>query len=200
MFKNGFNVRVVKGVEDSDGYVKMSHGQVYKLTLHNRNDTRCDARVEIDGKEVGTWRLNAYTPITLERPADDTGQFTFYKLGTAEGQQVGLTDDQMLGLIKVTFMPERKREPVCDLVGAVRGGRSDIMFGGAESLTMGGGATRSAGGTGLSGRSSQQFHTVANLDYDPLRQVVINLRLVCRDSGPRPLVSVQETTVPPRIG
>jgi hypothetical protein len=56
----------------------------------------------------------------------------------------------------------------------------------------------SAGGTGLSGKSEQEFHTVQPLDYDKTGFVQINLRLGCEADEPRPLTPVS-TPVPPSL-
>ena len=109
MYLNQFSVRVIGGNEQSGGYVELPHGKKYSLSLRNGRDVRCDARVEIDGKDVGTFRIDASRTIRLERPAHDTGRFTFYKLGTAEAHQAGLEEgNPNLGLVKVTFTPEGK--------------------------------------------------------------------------------------------
>ncbi len=112
MFLNGYSVRVPNSHRESDGYVQLRHGQTYTLVLRNGNSTRCDARVEVDGKMVGLFRINAYSNLTLERPSQDTGKFTFYKLGTHEANQVGLDSGSSdLGLVKVTFTPEDINRP-----------------------------------------------------------------------------------------
>lgn len=108
MYLNNYSVRVLGGHEDC-GYVEMTHGQRYRLVLRNDASTRCDAKVSIDGKHVGTWRINAGESITLERPAHDTGCFTFYEAGTADSGKAGLESVNKidLGLVSVTFIPEQ---------------------------------------------------------------------------------------------
>jgi len=113
MFLNLFSVRVIGGKEQSGGYVEVAHGKQYSLSLRNSRNVRCDARVEIDGQDVGTWRIDSHSTIKLERPAHDTGRFTFYELGTSEAEQAGLAEgDPNLGLVKVTFTPERVARPL----------------------------------------------------------------------------------------
>ena len=53
MYMNGFSVKVIPGNEVAGGYVEIAHGTVYRLALRNDTDVRCDARVEIDGTNVG---------------------------------------------------------------------------------------------------------------------------------------------------
>ncbi len=109
------NVAVIvpQGREKESGYVHLTHGQVYTLSLNNHwNDRRCDAVVSIDGKDMGTFRLDALGRITLERPVHDQGCFTFYKADTPEfaaaaGGDVK-RDDR--GLVTVVFKPEKRRQ------------------------------------------------------------------------------------------
>jgi hypothetical protein len=225
MYLNGFSVRVTshKG-EQPGGYVLMQHGKHYRIVLHNHNNERCAAQVQVDGKDIGTFRINGNDSLTLERPAHDDGRFTFYKLGTPEAAQVGLDGSSSeLGLVRVTFTPEKHQEPVQWIttgtyaVGSAGGWYDSPTYTSCHSLgeptaSLGGGARGmsavsapkaqncAAGGTGLSGHSDQHFHTVANLDYDYTRQTVIHLRLVCdMCQDPRPLTSYS-TPVPPRVG
>lgn len=215
MYLNDFSVRVVEGTETPGGYVEMRHGQVYTLKLRNSRNVRCDARVEIGGKHVGTWRIRTNSGITLERPAHDTGQFTFYKLGTPEASAAQLNGgDLNLGLVRVTFTPEREKvyptawpEPLpwTWTRGPTPYPQYDWSTSSAKGIAEGmpsascGYQSRSAGGTGLSGASGQQFVDVGHIDYDYSQQTVIHLRLVCKDDhGPRPLTSTS-TPVPPRV-
>ncbi|MCI5131036.1 MAG: hypothetical protein D3904_05810 [Candidatus Electrothrix sp. EH2] len=55
-----------------------------------------------------------------------------------------------------------------------------------------------AGGTGLSGKSEQEFRTAESLDYDETGFVQINLRLVCKVDQPRPLTP-SSTPIPPPL-
>lgn len=106
MYLNNFSVRVLGGKELPGGYVELEHGRSYCLVLRNDRPTDCDARVEIDGKAIGTWRIPHNTSTTLERPALDNGRFTFYEAASAEAGLAGLAaGDPNLGLVKVTFTP-----------------------------------------------------------------------------------------------
>lgn len=190
MYFNSFSLRIVGGQERGGGYVDMRHGQKYSLQMRNDNRERCDARVEIDGQYVGTWRINAHSSVNIDRPAHDTGQFTFYRLGSEESNLVQLNGASPdLGLVKVTFTPERRVEPVSYTSYTLTGARS---FGVKD-------VTRGAGGTGLSGQSSQHSTQAQEIRHDYSRQTVIQLRLVCVDvDGPRPLMA-HSTPYPPRI-
>jgi len=106
MYFSKCSVRVLGGDEREGGYVVMQHGQQYKLVLRNDKDVPCDAEVVIGGKNVGKWRVGARSAITLERPVNDHGCFTFYEAGTPEGDAAGIVKgDSHNGLISVTFRP-----------------------------------------------------------------------------------------------
>lgn len=229
MFLNEFSVRIPDGHETSGGYVELRHGQTYRLRLRNSRGVRCDARVEIDGKHIGTWRIPAHESIVLERPEHDDGRFTFYKLGTADAEAAQLDrNDPNLGLVKVTFMPERegrlwwwgqstyepylrwvpRPDPLCppsyprydwaEYSTTSAGGRRGIKSLQPSAFAM---PSASAGGTGLSGESDQRFGNASRIEYDYSQQTTIHLRLVCKNEqreGPRPLTSTSNP-IPPRI-
>jgi hypothetical protein len=207
--------KVKQPYEDEHGYVYLQHGDVYRICFRNHSDKNNDVIIEVDGKEIGCWRLKAYQTATIEHPVDDSGKFTFYELGSSEAQKIGLNSISRadLGLVKVTFIPEKPKHhriPAIDTfplgakgIGATKGGDWSESFssgshGGGQSVNLN---TRSAGGTGLSGKSEQQFGTAGAIDRDYDRQTVINLRLVAKPSNePRPLRSVNLTVsnpVPP---
>jgi hypothetical protein len=199
MQKFSFSVLIPEGKENEAGYVVMEHGTKYTVVLRNNNAVRADARLEIDGKHQGTWRLPARDSISLERPGHDTGHFTFYKAGSSQGSAIGLDkNDPELGLIKVTFTPEKEPQFYPDVVeyesyGSASGSRSVERS--AKSRGF------SAGGTGLSGSSNQSFGQAKEMDLDLSSQVVIHLRLVAQKATdePRPLTSYS-TPVPPPVG
>lgn len=198
MYLNNFSVVVEHGNEISGGYVEMQHSQQYNLRLRNDRPMRCDSRVEIDGKHVGTWRINAHQTITLERPAHDTGRFTFYRVNSQEALNIGLDyNDPNLGVIKVTFTPEKRYEQV-------KTSKPDVVYrGGARGMSASySPVTLGAGGTGLSGMSSQHFGIANEIQYDYSQETVIHLRLVERNMSyaneARPLTQYS-TPIPPRV-
>ena len=207
MLLQGFTARVIEGQEVPGGYVELRHGQQYTLRLKNANRLRCDAAVYVDGKHVGTWRLNGFDHIDLERPAHDHGRFTFYKSGTTEANQAGLEKNDELGLVKVVFTPEAERI-VRPLVSSVRSNwtisppySTTITMDAGEApvaYAMAATSRYDSGGTGLSGHSNQNFGSVAPLDYDYSKQTTIHLRLVTPSDDPRPLTAFS-SPVPPAV-
>lgn len=120
------------------------------------------------------WRIGARSSIRIERPVHDNGKSTFYRVGTVEARKAGVIESETAGLLRAVFKPERPE-----------GG---VLY-----------ARHEAGGTGLSGKSDQQFRSVAALDYDEDGFVTINLRLVSIAEEPRPLFP-KCTPVPPPVG
>lgn len=197
-----YSVVISQGVETGEGYVKMKHGQQYVISLRNRKSSRCNAAVMVDGKEIGAFRLNGYGHTELERPPDDTGRFTFYRLGSNEAKKAGLGDvsEFELGLIQVTFTPEKHTYRVATATAGVA--VADVSGTLLDVPTATPRSSYSAGGTGLSGHSNQGFVNVAemNLDYD--NAVTISLRLIADENDIRPLASAQGknyTPVPPPV-
>jgi len=210
-----FSVEILKGKELNSGYVAMKHNTKYALRLSNFGDLRCDAEVEIDGKPVGAWRVPSNDSTVIERPTHETGCFTFYKAGTREAKKAELVRSGKLGLISVIFKPEE--EPVIhfdidcedaedlnyefdddiDLSFDVEDEDAEGEFS-FSSDDEGAEEELEAGGTGLSGKSEQEFCTVQPLDYDETGFVQINLRLVCENNEPRPLTP-SSTPIPPPL-
>jgi hypothetical protein len=221
---NGKEVRIVPSkssrgfyTEDEQGYVYLQHKDIYEVAFANNSREKCDVVIEIDGKIIGEWRLNAYCKGQIEHGADDTGKFTFYEIGSVEARQTELTSvsNEKLGLVTVTFIPELASLPGIPVLDSYSGAKGGVEKGGDfhyESFSGPRGSgqsvdlamtTRGAGGTGLSGRSSQVFGRAERIDRDYDRQTVINLRLVAKPNDePRPLRAVNSTVsnlVPPPV-
>jgi hypothetical protein len=148
-----FAVEIPQGMLLATGHVELAHNQKYSIRLVNRSYyLRADAKIMIDGHHVGTWRLNTNSMIEIERPAHDTGCFTFYALGTKEAYLAELKANDHLGLVHVEFTPE-----------------VDEMF----PIQF----SRKEGGTGLSGSSDQRFTlaTKMQLNKDLTRHIYLRL-------------------------
>lgn len=178
-----YSFSIPEGRETEEGYVYLHHGTKYTIRLDNAGDRRCDAKITIDGKSVGSFRVDAYDSFLIERPAEEDGCFTFYKSGSPEAESAQLGDDDSLGLISVEFRPER------------------ISSGIDSETKLYQSALRTpseAGGTGLSGESKQEFNSTKALTSDPAEHVTIHLRLVCEPNDARPLHK-RETNIPPAL-
>lgn len=214
-----FSVTIPEGQEQSSGHVHLPNGQQYRIRLNNHfPDRRCDATVRVDGKEVGTFRLERIGGMLLERPAHDTGKFTFYGIRSDEAKVAGVDGvaREARGLVEVTFRPERQAAPLREYLKSASISHATPRCGhiSVTSHSVGQGEVRpvslqtgqeksvGAGITGLSGHSLQEFHDVPNLTYDPVEEVQITLRLVeVTQDGPRPLTSVPRSNpVPAAVG
>ena len=182
---NGFSVSIPEGKARAEGYVEMLHGTKYTIVMENDTDDECDAEVSIDGQNVGLWRIKAHMNATVERPVHDTGRFTFYQVGSADAEKAGIEKTDLAGLISVTFKPEQKIEPAAF---------KKVLHASPHAN----GGFFEAGGTGLSGKSDQEFVTVRALEYDESKQVTIHLRLVATKDAPRPLFP-KSTPIPPPV-
>jgi hypothetical protein len=170
-----YSVSIPEGRSSNDGYVQLEHGTFYSISLDNSGPHPCDAEVSIDGGPVGVWRVDPRSTITLERPVDDTGRFTFYNAGTQEARLAEVTNGPNAGLVTVVFRPGRHVQLGQALYSApVRGG------------------------TGLSGMSHQEFDDAEELEHFDGQEITIHLRLVGVPSGPRPLHK-RSTPVPPPV-
>ena len=186
-----YEVRVNQGEEVDKGYVLLEHNTKYSITLKNNNSNDCDAKIHIDGVSVGTFRVSSNSSSTIERPSSETGCFTFLKFDSDEAIQAKLNKNQDLGLVSVKFMTEKSTfQP-----------RAQFGVFPPQAQQQGGFQRQgvSAGGTGLSGESSQKFNKVKQLDYDEEKTIKINLRLICKEKDMiRPLVA-RETDTPPSL-
>jgi hypothetical protein len=183
---NDFEVVIPEGDETEVGYVCLKHGTQYSIKLRNYSERlRCNATVKIDGRSVGTWRVDRSDTITIERPVHDSGRFTFYQEGTPEAAKANIRATEELGLISVLFRPEKEKQ-------------ASLFMAGPSIQRMAGPRPFAAGGTGLSGKSSQQFDEAAEIEIDDEKAVTIHLRLVAIQNEPRPLFAL-ETPVPPAV-
>lgn len=210
MYLNGYSVRVPQGVERAHGYVHLNHGQQFTLVLGNKNTCRCNATVRLDGKEVGTWRLERGQTITLERPVNEAKLFTFYRADSTEGRHVAPdVSESNQGVLSVEFVPEDASFSLhtADVLGfepSSMQGRGILRGVSFNAGVIGANTTCStAGVSGLSGSSDQRFTRADHMKLDHGSRQTINLRLVCSpvSTDPTPLrpVGRQETPLPPPV-
>lgn len=136
-----------KIIEFHDGCFLIPHNTEYKIILHNSNSTKANAKIFIDGKEIGFFRINENETLILERPLHISRKFTFYDLDSEEAKDSNLKDinPKFLGTIKV----ELENELIMPIT------QSELF----ES-------TLDNGGTGLSRISSQRFQKAAFMRVD----------------------------------
>lgn len=228
---NGFSLSVLgdgisarKKYMNGANYFLLPHGSQYKLRLTNNRSPRCDAEVWIDGERIGTWRINSYSSVTIERPADINRRFVFLRENSCTARTAGIVSgDSDNGLIKVIFKPERQQEfmlfnnNLCSLQGANRDGECHLsgMMNMAPLSSMMDMASRkkslqqsySHGATALGGTSGQEFDTTSSIyNVDTANITTITARLLVDNDlscDYKPLVSlksaVNETNYPSRL-
>jgi hypothetical protein len=155
-----------------DGYERMRHGQTYSIKLQNNTAKRCDVEISIDGARIDTWRLFAHQNAELKSPDNCHKRFTFLAIGSQEAgaAQLHAVSRNALGVVKAQFFPEKTPKPL-----VVNENYSSPKRG----CTMG----FSAGGTGLSGHTFQQYGTASPIEReDEDKSVTIEVRLI-EDDG-----------------
>jgi hypothetical protein len=75
---------------DNANYVPIHHLEEYKIKLYNNKSVKCDATINIDGEDIGTWRINSFQPITIERPSDVERKFTYADEKSTEAKKSGM--------------------------------------------------------------------------------------------------------------
>ena len=150
-------------------------------------------------KRSGCGALTHSGQISIDRPADDTGCLTFYRAGSKKGKKAGIAnvDSNDMGVISVEFRPEKKSRPKgvagSQVMNIARGQVAGDFTPTSDCCQL-----ISAGGTGLSGKSNQEFHEVPNVKYNQSDVVTINLRLVEGNESPRELMSQSKSNSVPR--
>jgi hypothetical protein len=193
---NGFGLSVqgARPVPGHSDFAALAHGQEYAVVLRNNRGCRVDAKLKIDGVDMGTFRLKPWSSATIERPTGQARKFTFLKEGTARALRAGVpTGDQLNGLITVVFSPESERT-------------WSVMN--CSALECQSFQSYSSGGTALGASSSQSFSdTSALTDIDRSQVTTLNLRLVIDNNAQQPwlpeqsvrTISMLSNPVPPRM-
>lgn len=95
-------------IKGSD-YFSLQNKSEYALELTNFRSVRCDVMVYIDGNHVGTWRIDPFGSIVIERPTKIDRKFTFVSDKSDIAHQAGEIGKKENGLIKVIYKPEKQK-------------------------------------------------------------------------------------------
>ena len=194
-------------------YISVPNKTPYSIRFINHTSTKADVAVTIDGESVGKWRLDKYSKILIERPANVNRKFIFVSETSEEATQAGIEKGNSdNGLIKVTFYPEY---PPTILLNDMRAKSfSNNISSGMQMMNVETDSIRShakltsysSGGTVLGGETKQQFNTVTPIrNIDNSRVETIVFRLVVdnnhKEDNQKPFISLKEANakVPPRI-
>lgn len=174
--KGNFSVRIEPCVKREDNIFFLNHNTKYKIVLGNNLGRRANTTIFIDGKHIGTFRLPENSKGSLERPANDNSCFTFYKLGSSQAIDSGLsTDNEDIGKIHCVFIPEKKTD--------IRFSFIDIQYSEEELRNP---DKMHLGGTGFSGHSNQKFGKAPEMELDFDRKEEITIQLLCIDNNEKP--------------
>lgn len=121
---NGFSIKIipdsyVKHITNAgNNYFSIPSMSEYKIKLTNNRTVRCDAEIYIDGEPIGIWRIQAYSSIIVERPANINRKFVFtaeksfdpfvYDADKSPVTKKLIPEKTVYGLITVIFKPENR--------------------------------------------------------------------------------------------
>jgi hypothetical protein len=188
----GKNKKFIPDMKNGHKYYPLPNGAEYIVRLNNNTDKRCNVILSIDGKEMGKWRINAYSGVSLERPTNSPRKFTFFREKSREAKMGGVkAGSYKNGLIEAKFIPESvsrffNDRVMCDNLN------NDCEFGprysGTENInqSFGIGSIRadsernsySSGATVLGRGSSQRFNDASYMKEDKKHSVTKTIRLV----------------------
>src|SRR5947207_11001892 len=95
-------------------YFSLPNFSTYKIKLINNRETRSDAVVSVDGENIGTWRVPAFSTVTIQRPANVNRKLVFVKENSYTAKYAGVTrNDTNNGLVTVVFKPELQNLGCC---------------------------------------------------------------------------------------
>lgn len=97
---------------DLNGLVIMKDGMPYSIYLRNGTHKRANCTLRIEGKDVGTYRLNPFTEYYVQRPVAVEKRFTFFfEDSPLDLSQAGISPSMKgkstNGLLEAVFVPER---------------------------------------------------------------------------------------------
>jgi hypothetical protein len=174
---NGFKLEILDGqlrsvhpeyIEDN-AYFPMHDNETYSIHLTN-----------VDGKDIGFFRIEAKDSITIERPAGQQRKLVFVAEESCTARRAGVrTGRQANGLIEVTFVPEHYHHPVMAMSSVNAGSR-------ASGMAMATPMARS-GATILGQKSNQRFFNVSSIeDIDHENKRTLRARMIAVGGGCRP--------------
>jgi hypothetical protein len=186
-------------------YLALPHESEYKIRMFNDHNNRVNAEVKIDGEEVGTWRIEPRTFITISRPADNKRKFVFVAEGSREGNMGGVKKGRGAnGLIEVKFIPEMILDNIsyiCNDDSSCLSRRSGNLSA-TNNMSYGiknNSLSFSSGGTVLGGHSRQNYGTAGSMILDYKNEITKVVRLIIDEDNKKYIPIRKSERVPPRI-
>jgi len=107
---NGFSFEILanggvleKVIYKNGNYYALPDGSIFGMRLGNGHSVRCDAHIWIDANKLGVWRINPYSRIVADLPANLVERYC--GLRDNRGLNIDL-GERKSGLITVEFRPE----------------------------------------------------------------------------------------------
>jgi hypothetical protein len=170
-------------------YVALKNNSEYSILLTNHSDKRCDAKVSVDGKNVGKFRIDGYSSIDIDRPVDHARKFTFLRDSSYRAHVAGIREGEHTnGEVNVVFYPEKHSYPYstgtrCAMRQCYSNGVGELSSFSVDGERSGmKGYGLSAGATALGNMSHQDFdyaEPLHGVDRNNIRS--IKLRLIVDD-------------------
>lgn len=91
----------------------LKHGTEYKILITNQSKCRANAHIFVDGKEIGSFRIEGNGKIVIERPENDNKKrkLTFFDISSKEAK-MGRIDEEFSELGKLVVKIEEEKIPV----------------------------------------------------------------------------------------
>lgn len=193
-------------VNNGHTYYSLHHGSEYKVKMTNNTNKKVNAMLRIDGVRMGKWRIDPYSDIIIERPANNQRKFTFVEENSWEASSGNvLRGNNENGLVEVTFIPELNTStyfndsiPMRRQFGQMTNSFSNSFSN--KSINE----SYSAGATVLGDDSSQSFGSASQIYEDHAKKVTRRVRLVVSNKR-KPFVSIRSKSecyddpIPPKL-
>lgn len=186
LFDPEMNVIPFEHFKESHPTALVSHKQEYRVGIFNHDPSRViDARVEIDGTHIGTFRVNKSSSQIIERPVNLDRKLTFFKVISEEGDAAHLRGNPHAGTIVVEIsaglvLPELVPRSAFREIILNKETKGFESFGGhieSDGFESFAGRTESdgleRGGTGLGTRSHQRFRECESLSKNSERFILM---------------------------
>ncbi|MGL5961348.1 MAG: hypothetical protein ACRCZ0_05290 [Cetobacterium sp.] len=87
----------------------LKHGTEYKILITNQSMCRANAHIFVDGKEIGSFRIESNGKIIIERPANDQKKrkLTFFDISSNEAKMGQIETSSELGKLVVKIEKEK---------------------------------------------------------------------------------------------
>jgi len=169
----------VQFIDQATSSVYLFENSSYKIALFNHDrKLRVDARISIDSKTIGTFRIPANGKIVIERPTNEARKFTatrFLPFDLNTGERIA--NPENYGLIEIEAIRESPRREIVYGVVECDGIRDSICPVRSEGGTEGGTAAR----TMLGEKSKQVYVPAEDIEADPESRVTLRIYVKIRE-------------------